>query len=400
MSRHGRPSHPPGTGWSSSCSTPTARWSRSTISSSGSARVEVRDRQLLVNGQPIWIFGVNRHDHHPDRGQGGHGRRHARRPAGHASPQHHCRAHARTIRTTRASYDLCDELGMYVVDEANIESHAYNTSLCDDDRYRSAWLCTRRPDGRARPQPPERHHVEPRQRERLRREPRRARRLDSPHRPVPARCTTRARVFHDGWVDGGLAGERRRVPDVPDRSTPSSEYGRGGPGRPPAHPVRVQPRDGQLQRIARRLLGGDHLDARPAGWLPLGVEGPRPPPAAARRHACGSPTAASSATCRTTATSWPTVWCRPICVPHPAMQEVAWVHRPVVVALGSDRRSLDVTNRRSRSPAWRTSGRRGTCSSTVTSWTRGASTPGEIAPRVHRRGAAAVSRPRSPATPT
>ena len=36
--------------------------------------------------------------------------------------------------------DLCDELGMYVIDESNIESHAYNTSLCDDPRYRSAWL--------------------------------------------------------------------------------------------------------------------------------------------------------------------------------------------------------------------------------------------------------------------
>jgi beta-galactosidase len=34
-------------------------------------------------------------------------------------------------------------------------------------------------------------------------------------------------------------------------------------------------------------------------------------------------------------------------IPHPAMQEVAWVHRPVVVALGADRRSLAVTNRRS-----------------------------------------------------
>ena len=35
----------------------------------GLRRVEVADRQLLVNGQPIWIFGVNRHDHHPDRGK-------------------------------------------------------------------------------------------------------------------------------------------------------------------------------------------------------------------------------------------------------------------------------------------------------------------------------------------
>lgn len=34
----------------------------------GFRRVEVKNRQLLVNGQPIWIFGVNRHDHHPDNG--------------------------------------------------------------------------------------------------------------------------------------------------------------------------------------------------------------------------------------------------------------------------------------------------------------------------------------------
>jgi beta-galactosidase len=33
--------------------------------------------------------------------------------------------------------------------------------------------------------------------------------------------------------------------------------------------------------------------------------------------------------------------------PHPAMQEVAWVHRPVVVTLGDDQASLRVTNRRS-----------------------------------------------------
>ena len=37
-------------------------------------------------------------------------------------------------------YDLCDELGMYVVDEANVESHAYNTSLGDDPRYLASWV--------------------------------------------------------------------------------------------------------------------------------------------------------------------------------------------------------------------------------------------------------------------
>ena len=35
----------------------------------GFRSVEVRDRQLLVNGEPVWIFGVNRHDHHPTRGK-------------------------------------------------------------------------------------------------------------------------------------------------------------------------------------------------------------------------------------------------------------------------------------------------------------------------------------------
>jgi len=28
----------------------------------------VKNRQLLVNDQPIWVFGVNRHDHDPDKG--------------------------------------------------------------------------------------------------------------------------------------------------------------------------------------------------------------------------------------------------------------------------------------------------------------------------------------------
>ncbi len=56
------------------------------------------------------------------------------------------RAHNITaIRTSHypndhAFYDLCDELGFYVFDEADIESHAYNTSLCDDPSYRATWL--------------------------------------------------------------------------------------------------------------------------------------------------------------------------------------------------------------------------------------------------------------------
>ena len=105
----------------------------------GFRRVEVRDRQLLVNGQPVWVFGVNRHDHHPDRGK-------AVTVADMRADLLTMRQHNITaVRTSHypndsAFYDLCDELGMYVVDEANIESHGYNTSLCNDARWRSAWL--------------------------------------------------------------------------------------------------------------------------------------------------------------------------------------------------------------------------------------------------------------------
>ena len=105
----------------------------------GLRRVEVRDRQLLVNGRPVWIFGVNRHDHHPDRGR--------------TVEVEDLRAdlvamRAHNITAVRTSHypndhrflDLCDELGMYVVDEANIEGHAFNTSICRDERYRATFL--------------------------------------------------------------------------------------------------------------------------------------------------------------------------------------------------------------------------------------------------------------------
>ncbi len=104
----------------------------------GLRRVEVSDRQLLVNGKPIRVFGVNRHDHHPDRGK--------------AVTVDDMREDLRLMRlhninAVRTShypnndifYDLCDELGFYVIDEANIEGHAYENSICDDATYRDAF---------------------------------------------------------------------------------------------------------------------------------------------------------------------------------------------------------------------------------------------------------------------
>ncbi|MGB5952103.1 MAG: glycoside hydrolase family 2 TIM barrel-domain containing protein [Ornithinimicrobium sp.] len=105
----------------------------------GFRRVEIIGPELHVNGRRVWIFGVNRHDHHPDRGA-----------AVTVDDMREDlvamrRLNINAVRTSHypndpAFYDLCDELGFYVIDEANIESHGYNWYLCDDERYRSAWL--------------------------------------------------------------------------------------------------------------------------------------------------------------------------------------------------------------------------------------------------------------------
>ena len=105
----------------------------------GLRRVETRDRQLLVNGEPVWIFGVNRHDHHPDRGKA------VTVDDMRADLVAMRRHNISAIRTSHypnddAFYDLCDELGFYVIDEANVECHAYNRSLADDATYRAAWV--------------------------------------------------------------------------------------------------------------------------------------------------------------------------------------------------------------------------------------------------------------------
>ncbi|WP_166853019.1 glycoside hydrolase family 2 TIM barrel-domain containing protein [Isoptericola sp. BMS4] len=105
----------------------------------GFRRVEIDGASLLVNGRRVWIFGVNRHDHDPDRGAA------VDVDAMRADLIEMRRMNINAVRTSHypndpAFYDLCDELGFYVLDEANIESHAYNWYLCGDVRYRATWL--------------------------------------------------------------------------------------------------------------------------------------------------------------------------------------------------------------------------------------------------------------------
>ena len=105
----------------------------------GFRSVVIRGNQLLVNGKRVMIRGVNRHDHHPDRGKAVN--LEDMRADVVAMKQHN-------INAVRCAHypndprflDLCDEYGLYVIDEANAESHAWNTSLCHDAQYRPTWM--------------------------------------------------------------------------------------------------------------------------------------------------------------------------------------------------------------------------------------------------------------------
>lgn len=88
----------------------------------GFRKIEIKDRQLLVNGQPILIKGVDRHEIDPDGGFV-------------VSPERMLQdiriMKENNINAVRTShypdnslwYDLCDKYGIYVVAEANLESH-------------------------------------------------------------------------------------------------------------------------------------------------------------------------------------------------------------------------------------------------------------------------------------
>ena len=88
----------------------------------GFREVEIRDGQLLVNGRAIRFFGVNRHEHDPDRGRAVTVERMIEDIK--LLKQNNINA----VRTCHYPddphwYDLCDKYGIYLIDEANLESH-------------------------------------------------------------------------------------------------------------------------------------------------------------------------------------------------------------------------------------------------------------------------------------
>jgi len=111
----------------------------------GFRNVAIADGQLKVNGVPITIRGVNRHEHDP----------HTGKYVTEESMLEDIRLmklyNINAVRTShypnnRRWYELCDEYGLYVVDEANIESHGmgYHKEgfglIANDPKWLEAWL--------------------------------------------------------------------------------------------------------------------------------------------------------------------------------------------------------------------------------------------------------------------
>ena len=100
----------------------------------GFRRVEIKNKQLLVNGQPVLIKGVNRHEHNPQRGHT------VSREEMIRDIQLMKQYNINAVRTSHYPndplwYDLCDEYGLYVIDEANIECHGLMTYEPFEDYY-------------------------------------------------------------------------------------------------------------------------------------------------------------------------------------------------------------------------------------------------------------------------
>ena len=105
----------------------------------GFRSVEIRNGQLLVNGVPVRFRGVNRHEHDP---------RTARVMSEERMLQDILLMKQANINAVRTShypnvsrwYELCDSLGLYVMDEADIEEHGLRGTLASTPDWHAAFL--------------------------------------------------------------------------------------------------------------------------------------------------------------------------------------------------------------------------------------------------------------------
>jgi beta-galactosidase len=105
----------------------------------GFRSIVIKGQDFLVNGQPVMFYGINRHDFNRFTGRA------LTRDDMRQDLLELKRWNFNAVRTSHypndaAFLDLCDELGFYVIGEANIESHAFISSICDDTKYLTAFV--------------------------------------------------------------------------------------------------------------------------------------------------------------------------------------------------------------------------------------------------------------------
>ncbi|GAA3791588.1 glycoside hydrolase family 2 TIM barrel-domain containing protein [Sphaerisporangium flaviroseum] len=121
---------------------PDGKVLHTTAEAVGFREVEVRDRQILVNGARILIKGTNRAETDPDTG------RHLTRDAQRRDVELMKSLHINAVRTSHYPsdpylYDLADRQGLWIADEVDIETHAHESCprvcLADKPEWQAAF---------------------------------------------------------------------------------------------------------------------------------------------------------------------------------------------------------------------------------------------------------------------